>query len=196
MREHQKQRDAASEALIALRTAMGKTQAQFAVTVLETAVTTIARYETSHPPQGELLLRLADIARQQRMYELQDVFRELYVKQVLRDLGFDLLTVPRTESEPEHGYLFKRLEGQHALSAAQSFILILAQLDSSDSETKANAVSAISSLREAARRFAPEIGDLQDALLSAMTGKQPQTSAKKRTKTGKPRTREDGKNDW
>jgi hypothetical protein len=46
MSEHRKPRDAASDALIALRTAMGKTQAAFAVEVLKTAVTTIARYET------------------------------------------------------------------------------------------------------------------------------------------------------
>lgn len=180
MKQHEKTRDAASEALIALRTAMGKTQAQFAVTVLDTAVTTIARYETSHPPQGELLLRLSEVAEQQQLFKLRDIFGELYVKQVLKKLGFDLMTIPRTEAEQEHGYLFKRLNGEHALAGAQSFLLVLAQLESDDSEIRQHAIGALSALKKAARKFTPTIvGDIQDAFAS-LAKAQPQPTTKKR----------------
>jgi len=83
-----KKRDEASETLIALRRAMGMTQAQFAVVVLETAVTTVARYETSHPPQHELLLRLANIARQHGHDDLYGRFNFLYLKGAIQRLKY------------------------------------------------------------------------------------------------------------
>lgn len=70
---------------------MEMTQAQFAVTVLETAVTTVARYETSHPPQGDLLLRLGEIAERRELFDLRDVFRGLFLAEVKRKLGFDAM---------------------------------------------------------------------------------------------------------
>lgn len=58
-----KKRHPASEAVLALRHAMDMTQVEFAVHVLHTTPTTVARYETNNPPHGEALIRLARIAR-------------------------------------------------------------------------------------------------------------------------------------
>jgi transcriptional regulator with XRE-family HTH domain len=63
-----------SQAVKALREALGQTQQQFANT-LNTAITTIARYETGRPPQGQFLARLAEVASQNNQLKLADVFR-------------------------------------------------------------------------------------------------------------------------
>jgi transcriptional regulator with XRE-family HTH domain len=174
MKEHRKQRNAASEALITLRTAMGMSQAQFAVMVLESAVTTVARYETSHPPQGDLLIRLAEIAEQHELIQLRDVFRKLYFAETKGKAGFDLMTIPKTEAEAAHGCLMLHLSGEEALSGAQSFLLILAQLSSADPKIRRNAVAALSALQSAARKYTnPAVGEIQDAFLSAQTGQPP-----------------------
>jgi transcriptional regulator with XRE-family HTH domain len=84
-----------SEALVELRRAMNMSQAQFAVLVLDVAITTVARYETSHAPEGDLILRLARIAEdrarasakgtaeQLAFVRLGSRFRELYLKDVI-----------------------------------------------------------------------------------------------------------------
>ena len=110
MRRNEKTRNAASRALIALREEMGKTQQQFAVEVLDTTVTTMGRYETTHPPRGEVLLTLARIAeesalskvseqqKQIRLLALRDAFREMYLEQVAENLGFQLVVMPATRT--------------------------------------------------------------------------------------------------
>jgi hypothetical protein len=161
---------------------MEMTQAQFAVMVLESAVTTVARYETSHPPQGDLLLRLSEIALQHKLFHLRDVFRKLYFADVKRKLGFDLMTIAKTETEPARGCLMLHLDGEHALAGAQSFLLINSQLASNDPKIRRNAVAALSSLQDAARKYTnPAVGEIQDAFLSAQTARQlrPSTKPKK-----------------
>jgi hypothetical protein len=50
---------------------MGMTQQRFAVEVVKTAIGTVAVWETSNPPHGETLLRLAEVALQAAMSESQ-----------------------------------------------------------------------------------------------------------------------------
>jgi transcriptional regulator with XRE-family HTH domain len=186
MRKHRATRNEASATLVALRTAMKMSQAQFAVMVLETAVTTIARYETSHPPQGDLLLRLAAIAEKQGLNDLRDVFRKLYLEDVKEKIGFDLLTVAKTETEPRHGYLFIRLDGEDAHRLAQSVLLVNAHLHSDDPQMRENALFGVSSLEKTARKFEnPAVGELQDAVRLAQTVRQHQPSARKTSKQKK-----------
>jgi transcriptional regulator with XRE-family HTH domain len=179
MSDHEKTRDAASEALIELRKAMGKTQQTFAVEVLGTAIGTIARYETSDPPRGEVLLRLMEIAREHDLLELAIRFDLLYRKEMLKSLASELAWIPATETSPAHGHLAISLPSERAVAAAQYFTTLLAQLDSADPKIERNAVSAFAMLRKAARRFEnPAAGEIQDAV----PGNKPQKKSKQSTK--------------
>jgi transcriptional regulator with XRE-family HTH domain len=62
-----------SGAVTRLRKALGQTQQQFAQT-LGTAVTTIARYETSRNPSGTVLVRLKNLARAAGLEDLDNIF--------------------------------------------------------------------------------------------------------------------------
>lgn len=66
-----------SEAVIRLREALGENQQQFA-NRLGTAITTIARYETSRPPSGQILLYLARLAVEYDRHEEAILFRESF----------------------------------------------------------------------------------------------------------------------
>jgi len=86
MRQIATDRSRASEALIELRKTMGMTQQRFAVEVLNVAVPTVGRYETSHPPAAKVLLKLAHVAHEIGCYDLACLFRDLYVEEVNSDL--------------------------------------------------------------------------------------------------------------
>ena len=62
-----------SVAVSKLRQQLGQTQQQFAQT-LKTSITTIARYETSRNPSGQILLELEKLAREHGFAEVHDVF--------------------------------------------------------------------------------------------------------------------------
>jgi predicted transcriptional regulator len=62
VRREGKQRDPASRAAIRLREELGMTQDRFAKEVLGLSWASVAKYETTHPPKGEQLLRLMDVA--------------------------------------------------------------------------------------------------------------------------------------
>jgi len=190
MKEHRITRDAASEALIALRTAMGKTQAQFAVQVMDTAVTTIARWETSHPPQGDLLLRLGDIALQHGMSALRDVFRELYAIEVLRKLGFDLMTIPKTDAEAEHGYLMFRLEGIEEIRGAQRLLDIIWRRRSPDPESRKAGTAELSALLESGSSSSlSPVDKIRAAVMPHISGEQPAPISVKEKSHGKTKKR-------
>lgn len=121
MGSHQKNADATKRAVIALRKALGKTQQTFAVEILKTAITTVARYETSHPPRGEVLLRLSDIAQSHGFSDLASEFRFLYLDEVFANLGFNLISEPFA-AEPR-GYLVMKLKGQKEIADARRFLL-------------------------------------------------------------------------
>src|SRR5712691_930163 len=117
MERHEKRRHAASDAVIALRQALGLTQQELAVKLLKSAITTVARYETSNPPRGDVLLRFATIAEKKKLFVLRDVFRRLYLDDVLANLGFNILWDPTTQQ----GFVLTKFEGLQRYKAAQKF---------------------------------------------------------------------------
>lgn len=161
------------------------TQAEFAVLVLKTAVTTIARYETSHPPEGDLLRRLWEAAEQHKLYELRDRFKELFAENALTTLGFDLMSIPKTDAEVEHAILMKRVYGALAIQLAQSFLIVADALNSELESTKATALDALAAMQKAASILGgPAITNLQRAIAAGLP-QAPTTT----TTTPKPRKR-------
>jgi transcriptional regulator with XRE-family HTH domain len=73
-------RSVVSQALIELRKLLGETQQQFA-NRLGTAITTIARYETTRPPRGRVLVRLEQIARSEGHKNCARAFRSALEKE-------------------------------------------------------------------------------------------------------------------
>ena len=76
-------RDPASRAVIALRNALEKTQQQFAVEIVKTSIGTVGVWETTRPPRGETLLKLAEIASQHGLIMLSYEFEMLFLDGVL-----------------------------------------------------------------------------------------------------------------
>jgi hypothetical protein len=191
MEQPEKTRSAASEALIALRHAMGKTQQTFAVEVLKTAIGTIARYETNDPPRGEVLLRLKDIAHEQGVNHLAATFDALWIEETAKT-GGQVTFFPASGSEPARGHVITLLVGHEAIKGAQAFLAILTQLGSANPKFRQNAVSALSSLERAARRFDdPKIHGFGDVFVAGLTGApSPSMKTAKRSRpAGKPRRR-------
>jgi hypothetical protein len=156
----------AKRALIALRKALGKTQQAFAVEILKTAITTVARYETSHPPRGEVLLRLADIALSNGHADLAGEFRFIYLDEILKNLKFDTIIDP----VGRRGYLLSKLSGPDEIELAQSFLWIKSGLDSTVPEIKQRALEASSFLKKAADDVcgAPMVRQFQDSSIHSM----------------------------
>jgi len=138
-------------------------QAQFAVLVLDCAITTVGRYETTHPPQGDLLLRLAKIAEQETFKEgrspaeqeifndLNGRFKELYIQDAREKLGGDMLMMPRTDAEQEHAYLVTRVNGERAMTLTIDFLLVAAVLGAKDqNDTLKEALEAAAAMRRGA----------------------------------------------
>jgi hypothetical protein len=179
MEKHRKTRDAASDALVALRKGMGKTQQTFAVEVLKTAITTIARYESSNPPpRGEVLLRLRDVAREHGLHELSNRFELLFMEDILGKLTYRLTRFPATETHPAYGIGIQRLEGELALSSMYDYQKILGELNSPDPATKQNAVSTLAALHRGARKTV----EPSDAVHDAFFPVQPSAKKTKRSK--------------
>lgn len=74
-------REPISEAVIRLREALGENQQQFA-NRLGTAITTIARYETSRPPSGQALVALAKLAVEHDRTDDAILFRKALEKEM------------------------------------------------------------------------------------------------------------------
>ena len=68
-------RNPISAAMIRLRRALGDNQQQFANRT-KTAVTTIARYETSRPPKGKILAQFARMAEEAGHHDIAKIFSE------------------------------------------------------------------------------------------------------------------------
>ncbi len=80
-REKRDERNPASRAVIDLRERLKLTQQRFAVEIMDCAVPTVGKWETSSPPTGSTLLRLADVAERKGCFDLQQKFRELYSRE-------------------------------------------------------------------------------------------------------------------
>jgi hypothetical protein len=157
---------------------MGKTQAAFAVEVLKTAVTTIARYETNGPPRGEVLLRLRDIAQGQGLLELSSKFELLYIDDVLKNLGSRLTMVPATRTEPARGFLIMSLSAR-AIGPARTCMRLLSLMNS-DQKIRPEIDKASSSLNEELTKDDDLVRkQIDQAMISAVTGQAPPTEKTK-----------------
>jgi transcriptional regulator with XRE-family HTH domain len=118
-----RKRDPLSLAVIELRTSLADTQQQFAAR-LRSALSTVARYETSRPPAGDVLLQLAQIAEKNRLSKLQNLFRWRYVDEAMQKAGFELLFDPKTLN----GRVWVKFQGLEQLELANKFLSDLAAL--------------------------------------------------------------------
>jgi len=116
MKEPKTQRNAASAAVIGLRAALGMTQQRFAVEVLQSALNTVARYETTNPPSGEALLRLAKIADENALSDLAARFRRLHLDENLSNMPNLVI-----DAQAETGWLLMRLDGRKQIEEAIDF---------------------------------------------------------------------------
>jgi transcriptional regulator with XRE-family HTH domain len=128
-------RNAASRAVLNLRTTLGQTQQSFA-TDIKTALTTVSRWEGRLPPHGETLLRLRDVAEKaarrrnvpkpevERLIQIRDVFHELYWRELLSDKDAQLITFLPTETKPVRGYLLVKVEGDIEIDAARKVLVL------------------------------------------------------------------------
>jgi hypothetical protein len=117
-----------------------------------------------------VLLRLKDIAREQGVNHLAATFDALWIEEIGKR-GGQVTFFPASGSEPARGHVITLLEGPDAIKGAQAFLAILTQLGSANPKFRQNAVSALSSLEKAARRFDdPGHHDIGDAFLAAVTG--------------------------
>lgn len=114
-------RNAASQTVLALRKALGKTQQAFATEIAKTAITTVARWETGNPaPRGEVLLRLAQLADENGELGLRDDFKILFADEIIGKLG-NMMVVPETSDRESHGYIFEKLRDQREVDEAIKF---------------------------------------------------------------------------
>jgi len=139
---------------------MKQSQARFAVLVLNMSTTAVARYESSNPsPRGEVLLRLARIARENNRPDLADIFEKSYVDHFPKPRGSQLTA----------DYLGAHVRDPEAHSFAQMFMLWLPLLD--DPKTRKHAIAVGKRFKDAVRELDwgvlrdrpvnPAIADLQ-----------------------------------
>jgi transcriptional regulator with XRE-family HTH domain len=153
MAGNEKQRNATSQAVVNLRKAMGKTQQEFAVFVLDCAISTLARYETSDPPRGEALLKLAEVASSNGLDGLANSFKGFYLGEVASTLDFSGFIVPSSEDVPIHGWRLRKLNGLDEVIADHIFEHVLTSLSAPDTLERDAATAAIKRLYESAETF-------------------------------------------
>ena len=102
MKNDEVKRHPTSNALVQLRKALKKTQQTFAVEVLHCAIGTVARYETSLPPEGVVLVQLADIAFQHGLTDIGNVFLMAFFDEVKSRLA----KFPDLAAKDGRGYVF------------------------------------------------------------------------------------------
>ena len=113
------------------------TQTRFAVEAVKVAISTIARWETSDPPHGETLLKLAAIAREKAtalsksdagpFWRLEGLFQSLYADEFLSNIkhsvGLDdttptlYLWIQKNASGRPAVYCFSKMEGSRKVKA-------------------------------------------------------------------------------
>jgi transcriptional regulator with XRE-family HTH domain len=108
--------DPGSLALVSLRKEMRMTQQEFAVQVLDSALTTISRYESGNPPpRGPVLIRFRDIAREQGLMGLADQFQAVWLQDAHKILGPEVATL--VKEEDESGFLVASLDPEDLTDA-------------------------------------------------------------------------------
>jgi transcriptional regulator with XRE-family HTH domain len=144
--------DRASVALVALRKAMKMTQQEFAVKVLQSAITTVSRYESGNPPpRGDVLLRFRDIASEQGQAPLAKIFQDVWLEDVDKGLGPGVRTFIMGGGG---GLLVASLKKDKvAFAAAEIFLKLLDQLESEKLRQKVTV--ALATFRDTLRSFDP-----------------------------------------
>jgi len=158
MRTNGGERHVASAALIALRETIGITQEGFAA-LLGKTVTTVARYETSHPPAKLALLELAAVAYQQSealpdksraLLLLRETFISLHERDAMQRADAQLRkALPSSESST--GVLLVHSHNPRSRQAVESFKIVMDALDSPHPARKEAGLRALSALRRAAK---------------------------------------------
>ena len=149
-------------------------QAQFGAEVLGLKEITIARYETSHPPKGEQLLRLQEVAQElagkyeeklhhrppaeekmrtveklHRFIALSRQFTALYMDELLKQHPRTFTPIPATASEDAHGYLLTKVIGVEGIIAAECFVALQKGLTSTNLKKRKIAVGLLKKMEEA-----------------------------------------------
>lgn len=160
-------RTQASRAVIALREALGLTQQRFAVEVLGSALNTVARYETTNPPHGAALLRLAAVAQsaaeklpaertetdEKKLLDISDWFRFLYLGETL---GNQTTRLVRFGNE---AWLVAKLNDDQ-IGAAVDFLEFIAPLQAQNARRNLRAASQLQEAQAIRTRVsAGEIAD-------------------------------------
>jgi hypothetical protein len=175
MRREGKSRHPASRKVIALREAMGLTQAQFAKDILQCAWGSVARWETTHPPRGDALLRFFDVAecealswnhkanqkegtdhveaykKWDRFLNLAHGFLALYYEDLLETVPRNFVTVGVSRWEDSHAYLLAKVWGLEGIVAAES---LLSASDALQSKNPVKRDAAKAALKQFARAVA------------------------------------------
>ena len=138
-RPTERKRHRLSQAVIDLRTALGKTQQEFAA-YLKTALSTIARYETNRPPSGAILASLAATAQEIGRGDLAlDFMSELGRELNLREIRGGHLSVDSSFVENPRGYLLLNIEGKKARRYVKAFYAVFQAFMTGTDEEKASA---------------------------------------------------------
>lgn len=145
--------------MVRLRHEMQMTQAQFA-THTGWSISMVTKLETVTPPRGNVLLKLAmiarkateadlgDVAKGRRLVDLMHVFLKLNEAEVGREATDKLAA---HEGADNFGYLAIALRGRASKKAAEDFKLVLAALESSSRKTRSaglNAAKVLGSVAE------------------------------------------------
>jgi hypothetical protein len=175
MRHPRKPRHATSAALLELRKRMNKTQQTFAVEVLPSAISTIARWETITPPEEEALDRLAAIAIEHGHRDLANVFVRYRVAGMKKKWAEtkqnfpNLVIAPRTDTEPACGYLVQQFDGRNRLYLATATQLLDERVSAGDAKALSLLTQLVTGLQEI-YKDAPIVYKLAFASVDALTG--------------------------
>jgi hypothetical protein len=156
MRNPRKQRSATSDALLRLRKSLGQTQQSFATEVLPCAISTVARWETITPPEGEALDQLASIAYHHRLYDIGNVFLKARIEETQKKWSEmkarfpEIIMLPKSDSEPEHALVLKRVDGAHAILLENYSLTIGPALNSENERVRKLAFEALGAMQKAA----------------------------------------------
>jgi hypothetical protein len=144
--------------------AMGKSQTMFAVEVLEMAISSVGRFETSTEPPGDVLLKLARISDREALNDdrgteerktftkLGQTFRGLFLKQALGGPEFESYAAyvfSHGPGRPDINFLFVRPDGEEEDRAARFFhrIFLEGLRNSNDPAARAEVLDALETLQ-------------------------------------------------
>jgi transcriptional regulator with XRE-family HTH domain len=158
VRRARTERAAASKAVRELRELIGYSQTELAGR-LDVSLGTVARWETSNPPQGEVLLKLADIAKAEGVEALRPSswlalraltvrFQVIFADELINFAPAKLIWEPASVDRNAHGYLFMKIDAPEGLRAASSFLSLIPALNSKSKDVRDAAIAIADRLVE------------------------------------------------